>query len=188
MIKRNPRIIKRNIEIWKPIKGFPKYEISNLGRLKSLGTWIPCGNSRRFLKERIRKNVKFNTGYYTANLRSKGKVKGRTIHSLVITHFGLPQPSPKHQCNHKDGNKLNNWWSNLEWVTHSENAIHASKMGLLKPTKGELNGNAKLTEKQIKQIKKLYKNKIYNQYALGDLFNVTQATISLIICNKTWNN
>jgi hypothetical protein len=42
-------------------------------------------------------------------------------HTLVAFKFiGLP-PSRKHEVNHKNGNRIDNHYSNLEWVTHSQN-------------------------------------------------------------------
>ncbi len=53
----------------------------------------------------------------------------RYVHRLVAAAF-IPNPQNKRCVNHKDGNKLNNHASNLEWVTHSENMVHAVNNGL----------------------------------------------------------
>jgi len=49
--------------------------------------------------------------------------------------WGPPKPSPEHEINHRDGNKLNNDISNLEWVTSAQNKQHALANGLFKGQK-----------------------------------------------------
>ena len=68
------------------------------------------------------------------------KYCGRTIylvHRLIAEIFVYnPDPSNKNVVNHIDGNKKNNHASNLEWVSYSENNLHAYKTGLKKPAGG----------------------------------------------------
>ncbi|MEW6726901.1 MAG: HNH endonuclease [Bacillota bacterium] len=52
-------------------------------------------------------------------------------------------PIVRTEINHKDGNKSNNHYSNLEWVTRSENNLHAFKLGLRRRLRGILNPNYK---------------------------------------------
>lgn len=68
-----------------------------------------------------------NNGYLTVGLDKKIHL----VHRLVAKHF-IPNPYDHPQVNHKDGNKLNNIVSNLEWVTAKENINHAFETGLRK--------------------------------------------------------
>ena len=68
--------------------------------------------------------------YKTVRLRKDGKPKTYKLHRLLAQAF-LHKPEGKDHVNHKDGNKLNNSLSNLEWCTHQENMVHAYKAGLL---------------------------------------------------------
>ena len=72
------------------------------------------------------------TGYCNIELHKDGKPIMKYVHRLVAEAF-VPNPDCKPQVNHKDGDKLNNHFSNLEWVTASENQRHAIGKGLHAP-------------------------------------------------------
>lgn len=122
-------------EIWKPCVGFTwNYEVSNLGRVRSLGN---AGNNRPglILKPKIDKG-----GYLTipSMRNNEGRLKSTKVHRLVAQAF-IPNPDFKPQVNHVDGDKQNNRVDNLEWCTHSENTLHSYRIGLQKSNgRGEI--------------------------------------------------
>ena len=113
-----------NPEIWKDIKGYEgKYEISNFGRVKS---HVKIGTPTYY-----KTPILSTPGYYTVCLSKDGKVSRSVgIHRLVAEAFVENTDKTKTEVNHKDGNKLNNYYENLEWVTRKENNEHAVKSGL----------------------------------------------------------
>lgn len=107
-------------EIWKPITidGFEHlYEISSLGRIRSIGTYNTC-------KKGIMHPMTDRCGYYHVQLFNKGNVKDVSIHRLVALAF-LPNPNNYGYVNHKDENTKNNVVDNLEWCTNSYNLIYS---------------------------------------------------------------
>lgn len=122
-------------EIWKNIEGYCNfYQISNLGRVKSLSRVVNSrikNHTTRKVKEKILKPI-LRTGYYSVNLYiNETEKQFCPIHRLVAKAF-IYNPKNLPQVNHIDGNKLNNNVNNLEWCTAKENIIHAHKMGLCK--------------------------------------------------------
>lgn len=114
-----------NIEIWKDIEWYEGlYQISNLWNIKSL--WKYCNSknwSKQFRKERF-KILQDNWFWYKHTILCKNwKAKNFLIHRLVWEHF-LEKNLEKKEINHKDWNKNNNSFSNLEWCTHAENMTH----------------------------------------------------------------
>ena len=136
------------MEVWKDIKGLEgKYQISSLGRVKSLLRYAKSRNgSFRIHKERILKGGMNIWGYKIFQLcRGEGKRTYilNSAHRLVAEAF-IPNLENKRTVNHKDGNKLNNCVSNLEWCTYSENLQHAYDHGLKKVPKGNKHWNTKI--------------------------------------------
>ena len=118
------------IEVWKNVKGFDNYLISNYGKVKNT-----MFNNRycSFKKEHILKPSKNGQGYLFVELSKNGKSKIKTIHRLVAENF--LQNIENFPCvNHIDGNKENNNVKNLEWCTFSHNIKHSYKLGLQKPS------------------------------------------------------
>ena len=113
--------------------------------------------------------------------------KNHRVHRLVAEAF-IPNPNGFREVNHIDGNKQNNSVKNLEWVTHSENMIHAYQTGLEQPRCGEQHHAHKLTEDAVKYIKQLYvkRDKEFGAVALAKKFNVDRTTIHDIVRGKTW--
>lgn len=113
------------MEVWKDIKGYEgRYQVSNKGRVKGL----PIND--KFCKrqnEVILKTFLCGSGYQEIILTNNGQRKPKLIHRLVAEHF-VDNPEGKAEVNHKDGNKLNNASNNLEWVTSSENQLHARRV------------------------------------------------------------
>lgn len=122
-------------EEWKPIEGFEGiYEVSNLGRVKSLKRitdeihHIPC----KILKPTTNKD-----GYVRVGMRKNKKQFSKTVHRLVAEAF-IPNPNNLPEVNHLDGNKQNNRAENLSWCTAKQNQKHSLEMGLRRAS--ELNG------------------------------------------------
>ena len=121
-------------EEWRPILGYEGlYEVSNKARVRSIKDNI---YKLRSFPENAR------LGYCQASLSNNGTSKHHFLHRLVAQAF-IPNPDNKPCINHIDGIRNNNDLSNLEWVTHQENTIHAieilGKHGSLKKVHQNLN-------------------------------------------------
>ena len=116
------------MEIWKPISGYEGfYEVSNLGRIRSLERIVECSDGRkRKIKDRTLKGSSYSGGYSGVTLHKDGCAKFVNIHRIVAEAF-VPNPLEKEEVNHKDENPSNNHASNLEWVTHKENINYSTR-------------------------------------------------------------
>lgn len=114
-----------SIEIWVDIKCFEGcYQISSHGRVKSLARSVRCNTRTRMLpeKEMVLHSWK---EYQSVWLRTPGVHQKCWVHRLVAQHFiENDDPENKNHVNHKDKNRRNNHFSNLEWMTHEENMHH----------------------------------------------------------------
>lgn len=169
-------------EIWKDIKGYEGfYRVSNFGRIKSVKRLIKRSDgTTQKVREHILRSNQSGAGYYQVVLSKNNQSKYPLVHRLVAEAF-LNNPENKTQVNHKDGNKSNNNADNLEWVSCSENAIHAFSHNLRR-----VNKTYKLTPQEMKYVKNHYafRHPEFNSNALGKRFGVSGTTIMRIVSGK----
>lgn len=129
-------------EIWKPIKSYEGYyEVSNLGRVRSLTRKIERTNPNEPTKKRLftyyGKLIPFwitKKGYLRITLNKNSHKSNHLIHRLVANAF-LVNSEHKEQVNHINGIKTDNRVNNLEWVTNYENYTHSVITGKQKHIK-----------------------------------------------------
>ena len=146
-------------EEWRDIPGFEgRYQVSNIGRVKSLPRRVNNHTGTLMVKEKILKQRPDFKGYMRIDLNDNdGKHRYLGVHRLVAMAF-IPNPHNKPQINHIDGIKNHNSVDNLEWVTNSENQKHAYRTGLSHTAE-----NAGRPKKAILQID-LETNEVIQRY------------------------
>lgn len=118
-------------EMWKDVPGYEGlYQVSNLGRVKSLPRMVHVRNGNAMRPERIIRGGTFSNDYKFVCLRKDGVNQNHSIHRLVARAF-LLNPENLPEVNHIDGNKQNNRVENLEWCDRKRNLQHAIEIGLI---------------------------------------------------------
>lgn len=153
------------MENWKRIEGFDQYEVSDLGRVRSID-----GN--------VLKGSPTKKGYIAVRLYrgSRTDFKDRTVHKLVASAF-LPNPKNLPQVDHLNTIKSDNVATNLEWVTNLTNMKRSWERGTHRPTRG----NTKLTDAQRIAIR----SASGTQRELAAHFGVSQGTIFNVRNSRT---
>lgn len=153
----------------KKIKNHKHYYITSDGKVYSNFS----GELKR-LKTQINSN-----GYECITLNKKRY----SIHRLVGEYY-ISNPNNYPQINHKDGNKLNNDISNLEWCTNAQNQLHAWNIGLQQIRNAI---NCALTQKQADEIRYKYITTNTSQRKLAKEYGVAKTTIADILSGKYYN-
>lgn len=170
------------MELWLPIIGYEGYyEISNLGRVRSLDRFVRhWRGGESFIKGKVLKQHPHpKTKYLYLILIKKNVYFRKAVHRLVGEHF-LPIPEAEQiQINHRDSNRQNNVASNLEWVTRLQNMQHALANGRCHAITN-LNMRRKLTPKSISVIRESRASGALVKI-LAAQFNVHEDTIRAIV-------
>lgn len=176
------------MEEWRDIPGYEKYyQVSNKGRVRGLDRYSDSWKGQK-IKGKTLAIHKHHKGYVKAYLTKNGQAKGKFIHILVAMSFIGPIPKNK-QVNHINGKKSDNRPENLEYCTASYNMLHSHR--ILKKTsnlQGEKHWNAKLTKKDVLDIRRLYDTGRFTQRELASLFSVKCPAITKIVLRQKWTH
>ena len=175
----NSNVISRPITY--PGVKFGRYTITQDAEIFNVVT-------QKIVAQHIREN-----GYkYCHLMTSDGGQYSYAIHRLVGWEFVLTNRNISLQINHIDGNKLNNHYTNLEWVTGAENVQHAIRTGLTPahPNQGETHGMSKLTDEDVHRICKILENPKVSYEAVANAIGnkVGLGTIISIATGKAWTH
>jgi hypothetical protein len=171
-------------EVWRAIPGYDGYEVSSLGRVRSIDREVvqvsPWGGMiRRRLRGKILATGCHPDGHLLVNLSVGNVPASKSVHNLVLLTFVGKRPRGLEAC-HNDGDPENNRLSNLRYDTHLNN--EADKLTHGTRPRGERHGNSHLTREQVIEIR--------DSKLMGRLLAKTYGVSPTQICNirkrKAW--
>ena len=136
-------------EIWKAFNA--EVEVSNFGSVRTIYRKVKYSDKYINAKGRTLKPATDKKGYLRVAFKQLGKHTTFKVHRLVAQLF-VNNDFNKPMVNHKDGNKKNNNFENLEWVTNSENIQHAFDNGLIKAKRLHESPRSKQTKEGIERM------------------------------------
>lgn len=158
---------------WAPIPGWPGYEVSDLGHVRS---WRHGANGRELGQFSDR------DGYARVNLCVRSRRIQAPVHRLVLLAFVGEPPDGRNDVRHLDGNPRNNQLANLAWGSQSENEEDKRRHGTA--LLGVRHFAAKLDDDAVRVIRSSDESGV----ALALRFGVSRATITSVRCGKTWRH
>lgn len=173
-----------DVEIWKQYNDI--LEVSNFGGVRTMDRFVYGVGYKQSITKRFIKGKKRLIQYQHSYPSIRDRKQFLRVHRMVAELFVL-NPENKPEVNHKDCNKRNFHFSNLEWCTRSENQLHAIENGRINSPKGTKHWKNKLDEIQVLTIRKCLEDGM-TQQKIADYFKVHRTCISAIKLNYHWGH
>jgi len=168
-------------EEWRTIPGYPGYQASSLGRMRSVDRWITKSNGHRGFWFGSMQRPTLRGRYYRVSVGGETSV---AVHTLVCTAFHGERPSKGQHTAHWNGDCLDNRPENLRWATPGENKADQIRHG--RHAKGETNGCSKLTEADVVAIRKKRVTTTLSLREIGAMFGIGQSQTKRIVDGASW--
>lgn len=174
------------MEVWKSVPGYEGlYEVSNLGRVRSLDHIVKNRYSQALRHGRILAQAEDRAGYLQVHLSKKNVVATLKVHRLVALAFIGDPPHATAHVNHLDFSKDNNVMENLVWCTPKQNHRHAVDGGRLDASVSPKRAK-KLTVEIVLQIRAANANGEGGCRILARRFNLSPPTVQKILSRTIW--
>lgn len=162
--------------LWRWVVGYEgRYLVSDQGQVMSVPFMPDEKHAKQKQSGMLVKPRDNGRGYLLVQLYKSKKAKAKYVHRLVAEAF-IPNPCNKKEVNHLDGNRANNCVSNLEWVTSSENKLHASRV------LGSGGNRRALTKEQVIAIRADQRT----QQEIAEDYGIDQTNVSQIKLGKSY--
>lgn len=177
-------------EEWRPIPGTDGcYEVSSLGRARSLPRFAPVAHSLvghylRPVPGQVLSTHKLKNGYWAVSVVCDGRSIKKYIHRLLMEAFGPPKPFPRAVVRHWDDNKDHNSLDNLRWGNHQDNTTDALFNGRI-PVGNQCH-RAKLNYEIVEQIRRCVADGA-SQRVVAMQFGTDQSMVSRIMSGALWD-
>lgn len=178
----------QTVEQWRPVVGYEGfYEVSNLGRVRSLdrvavrGDGVRCRQRSLVLKQSICGRL---ANYYKVGLSKNGQLKTRNVAKLVADAFLGPRPEGT-EIAHGPGGSLDNSVANLSYKTRSDNNL-ADKLRDGTDKRGEKHENSKLNRHQVLFARKMNVRKRGHLPQLAKAWGVSPSTLREAVAGLSW--
>lgn len=165
-------------EIFVPVTDYAVSDIYNCYKVSNYGRVFNC-ITRTFINNYIAYG-----NYLSVSLATINGYKSVLLHRLMMLSFYPIDDPDLYQVNHKDGNKMHNELYNLEWVTRSENIIHAYNTGL--HHRGEDNASTTISNETAIAICEKLQEGIYTNEQIANMYNTTECVVSDIKQGHSW--
>lgn len=174
-----------NKEVWRPVKGFPDYKVSNSGNVSSNTRIVEGRSGSKYIRQGKAMSLTKNTsGYLVVKLCRNGKPLQAKVHRLVAEAF-IENPLLLPLINHRNGIKIDNKVDNLEWCTPKDNIIHAYQTGLCAGRPGASNSMAKLCIEQVRWIRTLREDGL-TPTQIARSMQLPRSTVNNIFYDTRW--
>lgn len=171
-------------EKWFPIPGFEGlYEITRDGLVRSLDRKDSIGRNRKGKLLQYR----WTKGYASVSLSRNAIPVSHKVHALVLLAFRGPRP-PGQVCRHLDGNQENNSINNLAYGTQRDNMADMDSHGRRYLVTSEKSWKAKLSNSQVKEIRKRCAIGLLKQKEICEQSGLSQSSVSALLLGKTWKS
>lgn len=175
-------------EEWRDVPGYERlYQVSNLGRVRSLDRITSFGKNKKLVKGKVLSNSNLDAyGYIQVGLSKGNIVETRKVHRLVLLTFVGPAPKGMETRHFPNKDRTDNRLTNLSWGTVQQNKADRVVQGT--SDRGSNNPMAKLTESEVVAIIRRSKSGKESQNTIAADYGITQSQVSNILNRKVWKH